>query len=254
MSEHLLIDRSEAVLTLSMHRPDKKNALTRDMYSAMAKAINAAQSDDSLRAVIIQGDENCFTSGNDVADFIDVPPSGPNSPVYEFLKAICHAEKPLIAAVNGPAVGVGTTMLLHCDLVYVAEDAKLRMPFVNLGLCPEAGSSFLLPRLLGHLRAAELLLLGETISGQRAAEIGLANHALPKGAAVHQAARTAALRIAELPPNSVRLSKALLKQGLSLTTEEVMDREGEYFGQLLKGPEAKEALTAFMQKRKPVFA
>ncbi|MFT6431932.1 MAG: enoyl-CoA hydratase/carnithine racemase, partial [Halopseudomonas sp.] len=140
MSEHLLIDRSEAVLTLSMHRPDKKNALTRDMYSAMAKAINAAQSDDSLRAVIIQGDENCFTSGNDVADFIDVPPSGPNSPVYEFLKAICHAEKPLIAAVNGPAVGVGTTMLLHCDLVYVAEDAKLRMPFVNLGLCPEAGS------------------------------------------------------------------------------------------------------------------
>jgi enoyl-CoA hydratase/carnithine racemase len=223
------------------------------MYSAMAEAINVAQSDDSLRAVIIQGDENCFTSGNDVADFIDVPPSGPNSPVYEFLKAICHAAKPLIAAVNGPAVGVGTTMLLHCDLVYVAEDAKLRMPFVNLGLCPEAGSSFLLPRLLGHLRAAELLLLGETISGQRAAEMGLANHALPKGAAVHQAARNAALRIAELPPNSVRLSKALLKQGLSLTTEEVMDREGEYFGQLLKGPEAKEALTAFMQKRKPVF-
>lgn len=254
MSEHLLIDRSEAVLTLSMHRPDKKNALTRDMYSAMAEAINAAQSDDSLRAVIIQGDETCFTSGNDVADFIDVPPSGPNSPVYEFLKAICHAAKPLIAAVNGPAVGVGTTMLLHCDLVYVAEDAKLRMPFVNLGLCPEAGSSFLLPRLLGHLRAAELLLLGETISGQRAAEIGLANHALPKGAAVHQAARAAALRIAELPPNSIRLSKELLKQGLNLTTEEVMDREGEYFAQLLEGPEAKEALSAFMQKRKPVFA
>jgi enoyl-CoA hydratase/carnithine racemase len=237
-----------------MHRPDKKNALTRDMYSAMAEAINAAQSDDSLRAVIIQGDETCFTSGNDVADFIDVPPSGPNSPVYEFLKAICHAAKPLIAAVNGPAVGVGTTMLLHCDLVYVAEDAKLRMPFVNLGLCPEAGSSFLLPRLLGHLRAAELLLLGETISGQRAAEIGLANHALPKGAAVHQAARAAALRIAELPPNSIRLSKELLKQGLNLTTEEVMDREGEYFAQLLEGPEAKEALSAFMQKRKPVFA
>jgi enoyl-CoA hydratase/carnithine racemase len=254
MSEHLLIDRSEAVLTLSMHRPDKKNALTRDMYSAMADAINAAQSDDSLRAVIIQGDETCFTSGNDVADFIDVPPSGPNSPVYEFLKAICHAAKPLIAAVNGPAVGVGTTMLLHCDLVYVAEDAKLRMPFVNLGLCPEAGSSFLLPRLLGHLRAAELLLLGETISGQRAAEMGLANHALPKGAAVHQAARAAALRIAELPPNSIRLSKELLKQGLNLTTEEVMDREGEYFAQLLKGPEAQEALSAFMQKRKPVFA
>jgi enoyl-CoA hydratase/carnithine racemase len=254
MSEHLLIDRSEAVLTLSMHRPDKKNALTRDMYSAMAEAINAAQSDDSLRAVIIQGDENCFTSGNDVADFINVPPAGPNSPVYEFLKAICHASKPLIAAVNGPAVGVGTTMLLHCDLVYVAEDAKLKMPFVNLGLCPEAGSSFLLPRLLGHLRAAELLLLGETISGQRAADIGLANHALPSGSPVHEAARAAALRIAQLPPSSIRLSKQLLKQGVTQVAEEVMDREGDYFAELLKGPEAKEALSAFIQKRKPVFA
>ena len=254
MTEHLLIDRSDAVLTLSMHRPDKKNALTRDMYSAMAEAINAAQSDDSLRAVIIQGDANCFTSGNDVADFIDVPPAGPNSPVYEFLKTICNAEKPLIAAVNGPAVGVGTTMLLHCDLVYVAEDARLKMPFVNLGLCPEAGSSFLLPRLLGHLRAAELLLLGETISGQRAAEIGLANHALPAGAAVHEAARAAALRIAELPPGSISLSKQLLKQGVTRVAEEVMDQEGEHFARLLKGPEAKEALSAFIQKRKPVFA
>lgn len=254
MSEHLLVDRSEAVLTLSMHRPDKKNALTRDMYSAMAEAINAAQTDDSLRAVIIQGDESCFTSGNDVADFIDVPPAGPNSPVYEFLKAICHASKPLIAAVNGPAVGVGTTMLLHCDLVYVADDAKLKMPFVNLGLCPEAGSSFLLPRLLGHLRAAELLLLGETISGQRAAEIGLANHSLPAGAPVHEAARVAALRIAQLPPGSIQLSKQLLKQGVTQVAEEVMDREGDYFAELLKGAEAKEALSAFIQKRKPVFA
>ncbi|GGC98519.1 enoyl-CoA hydratase [Halopseudomonas salina] len=254
MSEHLLVDRSEAVLTLSMHRPDKKNALTRDMYSAMAEAINAAQSDDSLRAVIIQGDESCFTSGNDVADFIDVPPAGPNSPVYEFLKAICHASKPLIAAVNGPAVGVGTTMLLHCDLVYVADNAKLKMPFVNLGLCPEAGSSFLLPRLLGHLRAAELLLLGETISGQRAAEIGLANHALPAGTPVHEAARAAALRIAQLPPGSIQLSKKLLKQGVTKVAEEVMDREGDYFADLLKGPEAREALSAFIQKRKPAFA
>lgn len=254
MSEHLLIDRSDAVLTLSMHRPDKKNALTRDMYSAMAEAINAAQTDDSLRAVVIQGDEHCFTSGNDVADFINVPPAGPNSPVYEFLKAICHAAKPLIAAVNGPAVGVGTTLLLHCDLVYVAEDAKLKMPFVNLGLCPEAGSSFLLPRLLGHLRAAELLLLGETISGQRAADIGLANHALPAGAPVHAAARAAALRIAELPPGSISLSKQLLKQGVAQVAEEVMDREGEHFARLLKGAEAKEALSAFIQKRKPVFA
>lgn len=253
MSQHLLIDRSDAVLTLTMNRADKKNALTRDMYSAMAEAIASAQNDDSLRAVIIQGSESCFTSGNDVSDFINVPPSGPNSPVYDFLKAICHASKPLIAAVNGPAVGVGTTMLLHCDLVYVAEDAKLKMPFVNLGLCPEAGSSFLLPRLLGHLRAAELLLLGEMISGQRAAEIGLANHALPAGQPVLDAARKAALRIAELPPSSIRLSKQLIKQGVTSVADEVMEREGEYFASLLKGPEAREALTAFMEKRKPVF-
>lgn len=253
MSQYLLIDRSDAVLTLSMHRPEKKNALTRDMYSAMAAAINSAQNDDSLRAVIIQGSDSCFTSGNDVSDFIDVPPSGPNSPVYDFLQAICHATKPLIAAVNGPAVGVGTTMLLHCDLVYVAEDAKLKMPFVNLGLCPEAGSSFLLPRLLGHLRAAELLLLGDMISGQRAAEMGLANHALPAGQPVLDAARAAALRIAAMPPSSIRLSKQLIKQGVTQIAEEVMQREGEYFAELLKGPEAREALTAFMQKRKPVF-
>lgn len=253
MSQHLLIDRSDAVLTLSMNRPEKKNALTRDMYSAMADAINAAQDDDSLRVVIIQGSESCFTSGNDVSDFINVPPSGPNSPVYDFLKAICHATKPLIAAVNGPAVGVGTTLLLHCDLVYVAEDAKLKMPFVNLGLCPEAGSSFLLPRLLGHLRAAELLLLGEMISGERAAQMGLANHALPAGQPVLAAARAAALRIAELPPNSIRLSKQLIKQGVTQIADEVMEREGEHFAELLKGPEAREALTAFMQKRKPVF-
>ncbi|MFN3581517.1 MAG: enoyl-CoA hydratase [Pseudomonas sp.] len=253
MSQHLLIDRSDQVLTLTMHRPDKKNALTRDMYSSMAKAIEEAQQDDGLRAVIIQGSDSCFTSGNDVADFINVPPAGPDSPVYDFLKAICHAQKPLIAAVNGPAVGVGTTLLLHCDLVYVAEDAKLKMPFVNLGLCPEAGSSFLLPRLLGHLRAAELLLLGELISGQRAAEIGLANYALPTGQAVLDAARAAALRITELPPSSVRLSKQLIKQGVTQVADEVMEREGEHFAALLKGAEAREALTAFMEKRKPVF-
>lgn len=253
MTQHLLIDRSDAVLTLTMNRPDKKNALTREMYGAMAQAINAAQDDDSLRAVIIQGSDSCFTSGNDVSDFINVPPSGPNSPVYDFLKAICHAQKPLIAAVNGPAVGVGTTLLLHCDLVYVAEDAKLKMPFVNLGLCPEAGSSFLLPRLLGHLRAAELLLLGELVSGERAAQIGLANHALPAGQAVLEAARAAALRIAELPPGSVRLSKQLIKQGVASVADEVMAREGDHFAALLKGPEAREALTAFMEKRKPVF-
>ncbi|SDR93162.1 short chain enoyl-CoA hydratase [Halopseudomonas xinjiangensis] len=253
MSEHLLEERNEAVLTLTMHRPDKKNALTRDMYGAMATAINAAQEDASIRAVIIRGSAECFTSGNDVSDFLNAPASEPESPVYRFLKAICHADKPLIAAVNGPAVGVGTTMLLHCDLIYVAENARLKMPFVNLGLCPEAGSSFLLPRLLGHPRTAELLLLGEEISGSRAVEFGLANQALPAGQPVFDAAMSAARRIAELPPESMRLTKQLIKRGVADVASRVMDEEGEHFSKLLGGPEAREALAAFMQKRKPVF-
>ena len=253
MSEHILVDRTDSVLTLTMHRPDKKNALTQAMYGAMADAISAAQDDESIRAVVVQGSEQCFTSGNDVGDFLNAPASGSNSPVYRFLKAICHAKKPLIAAVNGPAVGVGTTMLLHCDLIYVAQDARLKMPFVNLGLCPEAGSSFLLPRLLGHPRTAELLLLGEEISGQRAVEFGLANQALPAGQPVLEAARSAARRIAEQPPGSIQLTKELIKRGVTDVASQVMDHEGSYFSKLLAGPEAREALAAFMEKRKPVF-
>lgn len=253
MSENILIERSGGVLTLSMNRPDKKNALTQNMYGAMADAIAAAQQDPQVRVVLIQGSESCFTSGNDVGDFVNSPRSDTKSPVYHFLRAICNAEKPLIAAVNGPAVGVGVTMLLHCDLVFVADNAQLKMPFVSLGLCPEAGSSFLLPRLLGHLRAAELLLLGEEVSGQRATEIGLANRALPAGAAVLQAAQQAAQRIAEQPPASVRLTKQLIKQGVAQIAEQTMDTEGAHFTELLASDDAREALTAFIEKRKPVF-
>lgn len=253
MSQHLLTDLNDGVLTLTLNRPDKKNALTREMYAALASGLKEADADDSIRALIIQGSANCFTSGNDVSDFVNEAPGGPDSPVYDFLKAICHATKPVIAAVNGPAVGVGTTLLLHCDLVFTATNARLRMPFVNLGLCPEAGSSYLPPRLLGHLRAAELLLLGEEISGARAAEIGLANRALEPGQPVLDAAREAALRIAALPPGSVQLSKRLIKEGVARTADEVMEREGEHFARLLRGPEAREALAAFLEKRPAVF-
>ncbi|RHW19703.1 enoyl-CoA hydratase [Pseudomonas jilinensis] len=254
MSQTLLIDRSDAVLTLTLNRPETKNALTREIYSGLADAINAAQDDPAIRAIVLQGSQSCFTSGNDVNDFLNVPPAGQDSPVYRFLRAILSSEKPLIAAVNGPAVGVGTTMLLHCDLIYVAEDARLKMPFVNLGLCPEAGSSFLLPRLLGHPRAAELLLLGEEISGRRAVEIGLANHALAAGQPVLDAARQAALRLAAQPPSSVRLTKRLLKQHSQKQAQEVMEQEGAHFATLLQGPDAREALSAFLEKRKPVFS
>lgn len=253
MTDQLLIDHSDAVLTITMNRPEKKNALSREMYGGMAEAIRDAQDDSSLRAIVIQGSETCFTSGNDIADFVNVAPGGKDSPVYQFLRAICNADKPLIAAVNGPAVGIGTTMLLHCDMVYVADDAVLTMPFAKLGLCPEAASSFLLPRLIGHLRAAEMLLLGQEVTGQRAADMGLANYAFGTGADVLDAARTAALRIADLPPGSVRLTKQLLKRGVSETACEIMDAEGEHFARLLQGPEAREALSAFMEKRKPSY-
>ncbi len=253
MSQQLLTDLTGGVLTLTLNRAEKKNALTREMYAALAQGLQRAESDDAIRAVVIQGSDSCFTSGNDVSDFVNAAPSGPNSPVYDFLKAICHASKPVIAAVNGPAVGVGTTLLLHCDLVFVAHNARLKMPFVNLGLCPEAGSSFLLPRLLGHLRAAELLLLGEEVSGTRASEIGLANRALDAGQPVLDAARQAALRITALPPGSVQLTKRLIKAGVSQTADEVMEREGKHFSELLQGPEAREALAAFLEKRPAVF-
>ena len=149
MSEHLLVEREQGLLTLCMHRPDKKNALTRAMYSGMAEVLVQADQDKSVRAVLITGGDSCFTSGNDVADFIQAPPTGLNSEVFQFMQALFEFSKPVVAAVNGPAVGIGTTMLLHCDLVYVSRDATLKMPFVNLGLCPEYGSSLILPRLLG---------------------------------------------------------------------------------------------------------
>lgn len=166
MSEHLHIERDGGLLTLRMHRPDKKNALTRAMYAAMAEMLDEAERDPSVRVVLLTGSEACFTSGNDVADFIQAPPTGLNSEVFQFMRALFEFSKPVVAAVAGPAVGIGTTLLLHCDLVYVSRDAQLKMPFVNLGLCPEYGSSLILPRLLGHARAAELLLLGQAFTGE----------------------------------------------------------------------------------------
>src|SRR5665647_96490 len=153
---------SEGILTLCINRPDKKNALNLAMYQALADGLREADRVDAVRAILIRGGEACFTSGNDLADFLEAPQTGPESPVMQFLIAISEARKPIVAAVNGVAVGVGVTMLLHCDLVYAGRGATFQMPFVNLGLCPEAGSTLLLPRIMGHQRAAELLLLGES--------------------------------------------------------------------------------------------
>ncbi|MGC8117345.1 enoyl-CoA hydratase [Metapseudomonas otitidis] len=254
MSEHIHLEREQGLLTLRMDREDKKNALTRAMYGALADALDAADEDRSVCAVLITGSETCFTSGNDVADFIQAPPSGLDSEVFRFMKALFDFSKPVVAAVSGPAVGIGTTLLLHCDLVYVARDAKLKMPFVNLGLCPEYGSSLILPRLLGHARAAELLLLGEAFTGEQAAAWGIANEALADGAATLARAREMAQRFEQLAPSAVAVSKRLMREPGREELRRVIMEEGELFGQRLRTPEAIEALSAFMQRRKPDFS
>ena len=254
MSEHILVDREGGLLTLRLNRPDKMNALTRAMYSQMAEVLDAAEQDASVRAVLIRGDETCFTSGNDVADFLQAPPNGMDSPVFQFMRALFDFSKPVVAAVAGPAVGIGTTLLLHCDLVYVSRDAKLCTPFVNLGLCPEFGSSLILPRLLGQARAAEVLLLGEAFTGAQAAEWGVASAALKDGAETLAKAREMALRFLDLAPSAVAVSKRLMRAPGREELRKVIEEEGELFGQRLRSPEAIEALSAFMQRRKPDFS
>lgn len=255
MNDHLRVEREQGLLTLRLNRLDKKNALTRAMYAGMAEVLNQADQDKSVRALLITGGEQCFTSGNDVADFIAAPPTDLNSSeVFQFMRALFEFSKPVVAAVSGPAVGIGTTMLLHCDLVYVSRDATLKMPFVNLGLCPEYGSSLILPRLLGHARAAELLLLGRSFTGAQAAEWGIANQALDDGAATLAKAREMALSFQQLAPSAVIDSKRLMRAPGREELRRVIEEEGKLFGQRLRSPEAIEALTAFMQRRTPDFS
>ncbi len=254
MSEHLLVEREQGLLTLRLNRLDKKNALTRAMYSGMTEVLAQADRDPSVRALLLTGGEACFTSGNDVADFIQAPPTGPDSEVFQFMRALFEFSKPLVAAVSGPAVGIGTTLLLHCDLVYVSRDALLKMPFVGLGLCPEFGSSLILPRLLGQAKAAELLLLGESFSGEQAAAWGIANQALDDGAATLAKAREMALRFQHLAPSAVSDSKRLMRAPDREQLRRVIEEEGALFSQRLRSPEAIEALTAFIQRRPADFS
>ncbi|MDZ4326555.1 MAG: enoyl-CoA hydratase-related protein, partial [Pseudomonas sp.] len=234
MPDAIQIERERGLLTLCLNRPDKKNALTRAMYSHLAEALEQADTDPEINAVLITGSSECFTAGNDIADFLQAPPSNLDSPVFQFMLTLLECRKPVIAAVAGAAVGIGTTLLLHCDLVYISRDARLRMPFVNLGLCPEFGSSLLLPRLLGHAKAAELLLLGEGFSGEQAAEWGIATEALGSGEAALAKAREMALRFESLPPEAVRISKRLMKAPDREQLRKVIEEEGALFTQRLR--------------------
>ena len=241
------------VLTIEIARPEKKNALTQAMYTAMAEALEAANTDAGVRAVLITGQPGIFTSGNDIDDFMQRPPQGEDTPVARFMRALLDCDKPVVAAVTGAAVGIGTTLLLHCDLVYVSDEARLAMPFVSLGLVPEYASSLVLPALIGHAKAAEKLMLGEPFSGSDAVDCGIANAVLPAAEVVNHARRMAE-RFNALAPGAVADTKRLMRAPQRARIREVMAAEGALFGQRLRSPEATEAFQAFFQKRKPDFS
>jgi enoyl-CoA hydratase/carnithine racemase len=241
------------VMTITLSRVDKKNSITAAMYGALADALETAKHDAAVRAVVIQGHETIFSAGNDIGDFLNNPPATPDSPVFRFLRGISSFPKPIVAAVCGPAVGIGTTMLLHCDLVYAGDNAAFSMPFVNLGICPEAASSLLVPQLMGHARAAEALLLGEPFMAETALEIGLINRIVPP-AEVNALAQRQALKLAAKPLSALIETKRLMKKGNAGIVAERMAEEGASFGRMLYEPAAREAFSAFMEKRRPDFS
>jgi enoyl-CoA hydratase/carnithine racemase len=252
-SPHVRVEIDEGICTISFNRPRKKNALTVAMYEAIVAGFEAARARAEVRVILLRGSEGVFTAGNDLADFMQAPPTGPDSPVARLLHNLVACEKPIVAAVQGVAIGIGVTMLLHCDLVYAGESARFQMPFVNLGLCPEAGSSYLLPRLMGPQRAAELLLLGEPFSAALAHEYGIVNQILADEAVLDRAQQIAQT-LAKKPPNAIRQSKRLMRAGQREAIEQAMAAEVEVFLAGLRSPEAAEAFQAFFQKREPDFS
>ncbi len=243
----------ERVYTLSFNRPERKNALTLAMYSALAELIGRADADAQVRVIVLTGTDEFFTAGNDLMDFMNEPEIHPNHPVVRFIDALRLCKKPVVAVVRGHAVGIGTTMLLHCDLVYAADDARLQMPFVNLGLCPEYASSYLVPRLVGQQKAAEIFLLGEVFSGAQAEVMGIVTKAVPWDE-LSDYARNKITRLAQQPPGAVRRSKALLRAGTQAAIEECLKAEYAGFAEGLASEECKESVTAFFEKRAPDFS
>jgi enoyl-CoA hydratase/carnithine racemase len=253
LTSDLLLDTAGGVTTLTIHRVAKKNSFTTAMYAAMADVLDQAQADPAVRVLVIQGHETIFSAGNDIADFLQTPPTTLEAPVFRFMRAISGFSKPIVAAVCGPAVGIGTTMLFHCDLVYAGDNAAFSMPFVNLGVCPEAASSLLAPQRMGYGRAAEALLLGEPFMAEAALEMGLISRIVPP-AEVNALAQRQAQKLAAKPLSSVLASKRLMKQGQADLVAQRMAEEGTLFGQMLAQPAAQEAFAAFMEKRKPDFS
>lgn len=251
MTDHIITEIKDRVLKVTFNRPDKKNALTHDMYAKVVEAMQAAEADDSVRAMLFTGAGEAFTAGNDLVDFRDNPKMGPDAPVAQFLQCLLTAKKPIVMAVNGIAVGVGLTMLLHADIVYAAEEAVITAPFVDLALVPEAGSSLLLPRRVGHAWAAEIMMLGRKVTAREGLEIGMYSRVL-KADELLPAAEKAAVALANKAPQSVQRTKALMRGDIAEIGAR-MEQEGKLFGEQLMSGEFAESVMAFMQKRQPNF-
>lgn len=243
-----------AVTSIAINRPEKKNALTADMYDALSEAVEEAEADAGVRVLLLHGKGDAFTAGNDLQDFLQKPWKGQaRPPAVRFINAVAHASKPIVAAVHGLVVGVGTTILLHCDLVYAAEETRFMMPFVNLGIVPEAASTVLLPLLIGRQRASELFMLGAPLAAQRAYEIGMVNAVLPVDKLLATAAE-AAQALAAKPAAALRATKTLMRRHYQAEVDRALREEVEVISERLESAETREALAAFLEKRKPDFS
>lgn len=243
-----------AVTSIAINRPEKKNALTADMYDALSQAVEEAEADAGVRVLLLHGKGDAFTAGNDLQDFLQKPWKGQaRPPAVRFINAVAHASKPIVAAVHGLVVGVGTTILLHCDLVYAAEETRFMMPFVNLGIVPESASTVLLPLLIGRQRASELFMLGAPLAAQRAYEIGMVNAVLPVDKLLATAAE-AAQALAAKPAAALRATKTLMRRHYQAEVDRALREEVEVISERLESAETREALAAFLEKRKPDFS
>lgn len=250
----ILTNKANGILTIEFNRPEKKNAITSAMYQMMADAIKDVESDAAVRAIVIQGKAEIFTAGNDLEDFLkNSSTEVADRPVAQFMRALSTATKPIVAAVAGNAVGIGTTLLMHCDLVYAADNAKFAMPFTQLGLCPEFSSSMLFQQIVGYPRAAEKLMLGEAFLAQEAYDMGLVSQVLP-GAELVEFAHGQAAKLVALPASSLRITKRLMKAAQAEAVQARMMEENKHFGEMLVSKEAKEAFLAFFEKRRPDFS
>jgi enoyl-CoA hydratase/carnithine racemase len=248
----IITERSENILRIQLNRPSRKNAMTVAMYNTMADLLNDAAKDDQVRVVLWHGAGDSFSAGNDIQDFLKNPPGSGESPQARLIEALINFEKPIVVAVQGAAIGGGTTMLTHCDFVFAGESAKFQMPFVNLALVPEFGSSYSVPARSGYLRAAELILLGMPFSATRAADLGLVTRALSDAKLLETATQTAR-DLVKKPPAALRACKRLMRSSTREQLERAVKFENEEFSVRVRSAEAKEAFTAFLEKRKPNF-